>query len=104
MKPHDWTRGAVAHRPAEQPWPPGAAAAVEAAANDVIARLRPDPPPRLHFPEAGDFRFVVEATPDQLDVAKALAVVLSKRLPGAWITLGRLYARDGGFFRRKRDN
>jgi hypothetical protein len=104
MKPHDWTRGAVAHRPAEQPWRAGAAAEVEAAFDEVVGRLKPHPPPRLHFPEAGDFRFVVEAAPDQLDPAKALAVVLSKRLPGVWITLGRLYVRDGHFFRRKRDN
>jgi hypothetical protein len=104
MKPHDWTRGAVAHRPAEQPWPTGAAAEVEAAFDETIARLKPVPPPLLHFPEGGDFRFVVEAAHDQLDVAKALAVVLSKRLPTAWITLGRIYVREGRFFRRKRDN
>jgi hypothetical protein len=104
MKPHDWTRGAVAHRPAEQPWPTGAAASVERAVNEVIARLKPDPPPRLHVPEAGDYWFVVEAAENQLDVAKALAVVLSKRVPGVWITLGRIYVRDGHFFRHKRDN
>ena len=104
MKPHDWTRGAVAHRPAEQPWPAGAGASVEGAVNEVIARLKPDPPPRLHFPEAGDYWFVVEPAHDQLDLAKALAVVLSRRLPGVWITLGRIYVRDGRFFRRKRDN
>ena len=77
---------------------------LEAAASEVIARLKPDPPPRLHFPEAGDYWFVVEAAHDQLDVAKALAVVLSKHLPGVWITLGRIYVRDGRFFWRKRDN
>jgi hypothetical protein len=104
MKPHDWTRGAVAHRPAEQPWPAGAAAAIEGATHEVLARLKPDPPPRLHFPEAGDYWFVVESTPEQLDLAKALGVVLSNRLPGVWLTLDRLYLRDGRFFRRKRDN
>lgn len=70
----------------------------------VVARLEPHPPPRLHFPTAGDYRFVVEAAAEQLEHAKALAVVLSKRLPGVWITLGTLYVRDGRFFRRKRDN
>ena len=104
MKPHDWTRGAIAHRPAEQPWPPGAAGAVEAAACEVAARLKPDPLPRLHFPPAGDYWFVVEASQDQLDVAKALGVVLSKHLPGVWLAVGRLHFRDGRFFRRKRDN
>src|SRR3954471_14892964 len=68
MKPHDWTRGAVAHRPAEQPWAPGAAAAVEGATHEVVARLKPDPPPRLHFPEAGDYWFVVESAPEQFDL------------------------------------
>jgi len=60
--------------------------------------------PRLHFPQGGEHWFVIEATSEQLDVAKALAVVLSDRLPGVWLTLGRLYLRDGRFYRRKRDN
>jgi hypothetical protein len=104
MKPHDWTRGAIAHRPAEQPWPPGAAGRVEGATGEVVARLKPDPPPRLHFPGAGDYWFVIEATADQTDLATALGVVLSKRLVGVWLTLDKLYFRDGRFFRRKRDN
>ena len=106
MKPHDWTRGAVAHRPAEQAWSSGAVALVEEAFDAVLKRLAPggSSPPRLHFPQAGDYRFVVEATTEQLDAAQALAVVLSRRLPGVWLTLGRHYVRDGRFFRRKRDN
>jgi len=31
-----------------------------------------------------------------------LALVISKQLPGAWIVLGRLFVRDGAFFRRAR--
>jgi hypothetical protein len=104
MKPHDWTRGAIAHRPALQPWSRLFPRLVEEAAALVLERLQAEPPPALHFPGGGDFWFLVEATESQADALKALAVVLSKRLPGVWLTLDRLYVRDGRFFRRKRDN
>jgi hypothetical protein len=104
MKPHEWTRGVIAHRPAQQPWGAGAADTVEETVTAVLARLAPDPRPRLHLPDAGDYWFVVETEVDQLDAAKALGVVLSARLPGVWLTLGRHFFRDGRFFRRKRDN
>ena len=104
MKPHDWTRGAIAHRPAHQPWSAAIRRLVEEMTAALVERLKPNPPPRLHFPEQGDFWFVIEAVEDQLDVAKALGVVLSKRLPRAWMTLGRIHFRDGRFYRRKRDN
>ena len=104
MKPHDWTRGAIAHRPAEQPWPAEAARSVEHAAALVLERLQTDVRPRLHFPAEGDYWFVIETAEAHVDQAKALGVVLSKRLPDLWLTLGRLYLRGGRFFRRKRDN
>lgn len=100
MKPHDWTRGAVQHRSPAQPWPPGAAAVVEAACDAVRARLGFQPP--VHFPEAGDFFFVIEFNESQLEPGRALALLLSRRLPGAWFTLDRLFVRDGRFYRRQR--
>lgn len=103
MKPHDWTRGAIAHRQAFQPWSAAAARGVKETTAAVCERLNLDPPP-LHFPDDGDFWFVIEADDARLEEMKALGLALSKRLPGGWLTLGRLYFRDGKFFRRKRDN
>ena len=101
MKPHDWTRGAIEHRSPDQPWNGRAGqAAVESARRDVRDRLGFDPP--VHFPARGDFFFVAEASGAQLESARALAVVLSRRLPGLWLTLDRLYVRDGKFYRRER--
>src|SRR5215218_868683 len=104
MKPHDWTRGVIEHRTAGQPWSCDQARVAETAVADVASRLKFDPPATLHLPDAGDFWFVVEIPEPQEHVARALAVVLSKRLPGLWLTLDRLYVRDGRFFRRRRDN
>jgi hypothetical protein len=100
MKPHDWTRGAIAHRAPLQPWPQGARTAVEAGRDAVAQRL--DFSPALHFPDAGDFFFVAEYIESQLEPARALGLVLSRRLPGLWLTLDRLFVRDGRFFRRER--
>ena len=104
MKPHEWTRGAIEHRPAEQPWPPGAARAAEETMRVVADRLGAEPLGRAHFPEGGDFWLVVEVSGADLPAAKGLAVALSRRLPGLWFTLDRLYVLDGRFYRRKRDN
>jgi len=100
MKPHDWTRGAIEHRTPVQEWPAGARARVEAARHEVAKRL--DFSAALHFPDGGDFHFVAEYTQPQLDAARALALVISSRLPGVWLTLDRLFVRDGCFFRRER--
>jgi hypothetical protein len=104
MKPHEWTRGAIEHRPAEQPWPPGAARSAEETARSVADRLGADALRRAHFPEGGDFWMVVEVSVADLPAARGLAVALSRRLTGVWFTLDRLYVRDGRFYRRKRDN
>jgi hypothetical protein len=100
MKPHDWTRGAIEHRRPEQVWPHGGAEEVAAACDAVRERIGFDPV--VHFPGAGDFFFVVEVTQRDVDAARALALALSRRLPGLWLTLDRLFVRDGKFYRRER--
>ena len=98
MKPQE--RGRILHRPAEQPWPPDAADRVEAARALVRDRLGYDPKP--HLPGEGDY-FLAASVPDaRLPHAMAFSVVLSRALPGLWFVLGRLYVRDGRFFRRQR--
>ena len=98
MKPQ--ARGAILHRPAEQPWPAGAAATVEAVRRLAADRLGYDPRP--HLPPAGDYLLAATVEPADLPRAMAFAVLLSRALPGVWLVLGRLYLRDGGFFRRRR--
>lgn len=73
---------------------------MEAARDAVRSRLGFEP--AVHFPEAGDFYFVIELHEAQLEAARAMALILSRRLPGAWLTLDRLFVRDGRFYRRQR--
>ena len=98
MKPQ--RKGAILHRAAEQAWPPDAAERVDAARRPVRDRLGYGPRP--HFPAAGDYHLVIEVPERELPHAMAFAVVLSEALPGVWLALGRLYVKDGRFFRRER--
>ena len=100
MKPHDWTRGAIEHRKPDQQWPAGAAAVVEESVAAVRQRLGFDP--AVHFPDAGEFFFLADFDPSDEAAARALALVLSRRLPGLWLTVGRLFVRDGRYYRRER--
>jgi hypothetical protein len=100
MKPHDWTRGAIAHRRPAQRWPAGVGSAVRESRRLVRERLDFDV--AIHLPEAGDFFLAAEVPEARLDEALGLTLVLSRRLPGLWLTLGRLFIRDGRFYRRER--
>lgn len=108
MKPQ--AKGAIVHRPAAQPWPADAAdAADRVAAACRLARDRLGYDPRLHLPagpgagdDPGDFHLVADVAADDLPRAIAFAVVLSEALPGVWVSLGRLFMRDGRFYRRER--
>ena len=93
-------KDAIRHRAAGQALARDARQRVDGAIDLVAGRIGYRA--AVHWPEAGDFLFVAEILPGELDEAKALALVLSCRLPGAWLVLGRLFVRDGGFFRRER--
>lgn len=94
------TGGAILHRDARQRLPGNVQVLVQNATDLVAGTLgyRPE----LHWPMDGDYLFVATVPPNQTPEARGLAVVLSRQLPGAWIVLGRLFVRDGEFFRRKR--
>lgn len=100
MKPHDWTRGAIAHRTPFQTWPADGAARVDEAF--AVARQRLGFDATAHFPEAGDFHFLAQFTGSVSTNARALALLISRRLPGLWLTVDRLFVRDGKFYRRER--
>jgi hypothetical protein len=100
MKPKELTRGRIAHRPAHQPMPAEWRTIVEDSQAAVRDRLGFDPP--LHVPPEGDYFFVLEFPKSECESAKALALLLSRHLPDVWLTLGRLFIRDGKFHRRER--
>lgn len=94
------TGGAIRHLPAAQTLPDDRQIRVGNCLSIVADRLgyRPD----LHWPEAGDYLFIAEVPPRHAAEARALAAMLSKELAGTWLVLGRLFVRDGAFFRRER--
>jgi hypothetical protein len=98
MKPQ--TKDAILHRSSVQQWPATADDALERALSIVRDRL--DFHPRVHRPRGGDFHLLIEFPPRQIEEAKALAALLSRRVPELWFTLGRLHLQNGRFFRRER--
>ncbi len=100
MKPQAHTKGSIRHRPAEQPWPADAAGHVAAACGVIRERLGVDFAPAL--PPAGDYWMLAEVPEHLMEEAKALAVVLSSRLPDHWFVLDRLFVHAGRFYRRER--
>ena len=98
MKPQ--TKEAILHRSAVQAWPAQADDALTRAL--AIVRDRLEFCPRVHRPGAGDFHLLVEFPPERIEEAKALALLLSQKVPGSWFNLGRLLLKNGRFFRRER--
>ena len=100
MKPHDWTRAAIEHKEPQQNWPARATAAVEEIRRAVAERL--EFTPDMHLPDDGDFYLLADAPEDRVEHLRATGVALSRRLPGLWLTVDRLFVRDGRFFRREK--
>jgi hypothetical protein len=94
------TGSAIRHVPAKQRVPRDLAQRVANAVQTIADRL--DYRPTLHWPAAGDYLFMTEVPPEQIPEARALAMLLSRQFPGAWLVLGRVFVRDGCFFRRER--
>ena len=93
-------KGAILHQAAEQKLPPDASQRVRRMVDAVTEKI--GYLPVVHWPPAGDYLFAVEVTPNELPEAKGLALVLSIGLPGVWLVFGRIFLRDGKFFRRER--
>jgi len=94
------TRGAIEHTSPEQRWPSGGEAAVRRICPELAERLVLKLEP--HFPGDGDYLMVLQLPGDRWGEALAVAKVLSTRLPGCWLTIGRVFVRDGRFFNRER--
>ena len=104
MRPTAARRGKVEHRGGGQdPWPPGTdqhalnllAAVADRLGVDVAAWAVQTPP-------AGEYFLVGQVPAEQEPAGRAAAVVLSRATPGQWWVLGRLFVRDGRFYRRRR--
>ncbi|HEX8524778.1 MAG TPA: hypothetical protein VF669_21175 [Tepidisphaeraceae bacterium] len=93
---------AIAHRQAEQKWDPQFESVVREGVGVVGERLGWTP--EIHFPDAGDYHFVIDVDAKEIESAKALVVLLSKRLDSIWLTLGRWYVRRGKFSTRHRSH
>lgn len=93
-------RAALLKAEPRQAWP--------AKARDALADVRRIVSERLgyelalHTGAAGDYHFVAEVRDVDVPLARAAALILSRRLPGTWFVVGRLFVRDGRFFRRER--
>lgn len=83
-----------------QPWPADGADRVRSVA--AVAEARLGFVADFHTPDAGEYLAVAGFDAEALPVALAAALLLSHRLPGAWVVVGRLYALDGQFYRRER--
>jgi hypothetical protein len=99
MKPTEGRRGALEHRTADQPWPPGAHQILAGAADTIRARLNVQV--ELHYPGAGEYHALAHFPPQHLPAARALALICSRRLPDLWFTLDRLFVHAGVFHRRR---
>jgi hypothetical protein len=93
---------AILHRDPQQKWKRAMSDTVRDCVQVISNKLGWHPP--LHFPPGGDFHFVVDVDAREMESAKALAILLTKRLDGLWLTLGRWYIRRGKFFKRHRSH
>jgi len=98
MKPQ--LKDAILHRPSAQFVPREVRKRVEAAM-EAVAQCT-GYRPTIHWPDDGDYVFLIEVAAEELAEARGLAVVLSRQLIGGWLVLGRTFLRDGRFFRRER--
>jgi hypothetical protein len=98
MKPNERTKGKIEHREAHQIWPAGGEEVVAATVKEFGERIgfAPD----VYQAEGGDYLFAIPFDTARLEEAKALAAVITRRLPGIWLTFDRLLVKEGRFFRR----
>ena len=99
MKPKPQTRGVVEHREGDQVWTAEASATLDDTLAVVGERLGLSPV--VHRPPAGEYHFLIEYAPEQAEDVRALALLLSRRLPELWFVLDRLFVHGGVFHRRQ---
>ena len=93
-------RAALLKAEPRQAWPARARATLEEVLRVVGERLGYEP--TIHADAKGDYHFVAEVVEVDVPLARAAAILLSQRLPATWFVVGRVFVRDGRFFRRER--
>ncbi|MDQ3440710.1 MAG: hypothetical protein M3478_10215 [Planctomycetota bacterium] len=93
-------RAALLKAEPQQVWPAKAKAALVEVQQVLAERLGYEP--LMHADAAGDYHFVAEVRDVDVPLARAAGVLLSHRLPSTWFVVGRIFIRDGRFFRRAR--
>jgi hypothetical protein len=93
-------RAALLKAEPRQAWPAKARMTLEEVLRVVGERLGYEP--TVHADAKGDYHFVAEVADVDVPLARAAAILLSQRLPATWFVVGRVFVRDGRFFRRER--
>jgi hypothetical protein len=90
------------HRSTAQRWTSTDRGAVDNALNELRDRLESaiDSLPPIHFPEGGEYWMIATFAREQDELAKTIAIVLSRALPKRWIVVGKLMVRNERFYRR----
>ncbi|HEX8913488.1 MAG TPA: hypothetical protein VF796_14100 [Humisphaera sp.] len=84
----------------EQPWNERSAARAAAAAG--LARAHLGWGGDVVFPPAGEYHALATFPAEAMPTALAVALLLSRALPGAWVVVGRLFVLDEVVHRRER--
>jgi hypothetical protein len=84
----------------EQRWPRDGGRRI--AAISELAREHFGTDIAFHSTADGEFHALASVNAQDRPAILATAVLLSRMFPGLWITVGRIFARDGRFFRRRR--
>jgi hypothetical protein len=93
-------RAALLKAEPHQAWPPRARAELDEVVRIVGQRL--GYVPTVHADAKGDYHFLAEVPDADIPLARATAILLSQRLAATWFVVGRVFVRDGRFFRRER--
>ena len=89
----------IRHRSGQQPWRPGDEPIVRRTCQEIEQQL--GYAVDVQFPPVGEYHFLASVQRRSFEEAKALAMLVSRRLPEVWLVLGRLFVRNSKFFRRE---
>jgi hypothetical protein len=74
--------------------------AIISRAIEALANRLHEPLPDIHFPDAGEYWMIATLSTEQFELAKSMAIVLSRHLPKRWIIVGKFMVRNERFYRR----
>jgi hypothetical protein len=67
---------------------------------DLLRRRIAEPIPQFHFPDAGEYWMIATCPRARMELAKSIAIIVSRHLPKRWIIVDRLMVRNERFYRR----